>query len=69
VGRHDLLTPEREAEVDALVRRLNGPSNAESKSADAGLNKLGRYRYAAQKAAEARVKARVKARDGVRAGR
>lgn len=56
VGRHDVLTPEREAEIDALVRRLNGSSNSDSKAADAELNKLGRYRYAAQKAAENRVK-------------
>jgi hypothetical protein len=62
VGRHDLLTPEREREVDAQVKRLNGPSNVESKAADAELNKLGRYRWAAQKEAEARVAA-------VRAGR
>src|SRR5262249_17515642 len=41
VGRHDVLTPEREKEIDALVKRLNGASNAESKAADAGLNKLG----------------------------
>jgi hypothetical protein len=65
VGRHDVLAPEREREIDALVKRLNGASNAESKAADAGLNKLGRYRYPAQQAAEARLKAR----DGVRAGR
>lgn len=65
VGRHDVLTPEREREVDAQVARLNGPSNAEAKAADAELNRLGRYRWAAQRAAEARLKAR----DGARAGR
>jgi hypothetical protein len=65
VGRHDVLAPEREREIDALVKRLNGASNAESKAADAGLTKLGRYRFPAQQAAEARLKAR----DGVRAGR
>ena len=65
VGRHDVLTPQREQEIDVLVKRLNGPSNAESKAADAALNALGRYRYTAQKAAEGRLKAR----DGVRAGR
>jgi hypothetical protein len=58
VGRHDVLTPEREREIDALVKRFNGPSNAESKAADAELNtRLGRYRFHAQKAAEARLKA------------
>ena len=56
VGRHDVLTPEREKEIDAQVRRLNGASNAESKAADTQLGKLGRYRFAAQKAAEERVK-------------
>ncbi len=55
VGRHDVLTPEREKEIDALVKRLNGPSNAESKAADTELGKLGRYRFAAQKAAEGRL--------------
>lgn len=57
VGRHDVLTPERETEIDTLVRRVNGPSNADAKAADASLNKLGRYRYAATRAAEVRVKA------------
>jgi len=57
VGRHDVLTPERERDVDALVKRLNGPSNAEANAADAVLNKLGRYRWAAQRAAEGRLKA------------
>ena len=49
VGRHDVLTPEREKEIDALVERLNGASNDDSKSADTSLDKLGRYRWAAQK--------------------
>jgi hypothetical protein len=55
VGRHDVLTPEREREIDAMVKQLNGASNAESKAADASLNKMGRYRFAAQKAAEERL--------------
>jgi hypothetical protein len=56
VGRHDVLTPEREREIDALVKRINGPSNAEAKAADAELDRrLGRYRFHAQKAAEARL--------------
>ena len=46
VGRHDVLPPESEAEVDAVVKRLQGDSNAEAKAADATLNKLGRYRWA-----------------------
>jgi hypothetical protein len=56
VGRHDVLTPEREHEIDALTRRLNGDSNSDSKAADAELNKMGRYRLAAQRAAEERLK-------------
>jgi hypothetical protein len=56
VGRHDVLTPEREREIDALVARLNGDSNADAKAADAALTKsLGRYRSAAQAAAEKRL--------------
>ena len=65
VGRHDILTPEREVEIDAIVKQLNGDSNAESKVADATLEKLGRYRWPTQSAAEKRLKAR----DAVRAGR
>jgi hypothetical protein len=64
VGRHDVLTPEREQEVDALVKRFNGASNTESKAADAGLNTLGRYRWAAQTAAEGRLKATGASRGG-----
>jgi len=55
VGRHDLLTPEREKEVDALVNRLDGESNAVLKNADAQLNALGRYRWAAQTATKGRL--------------
>lgn len=58
VGRHDVLTPEREKEIDGLVKQLKSTSNAEAKSADKDLsNMLGRYRWSAQKAAEDRVKA------------
>jgi hypothetical protein len=58
VGRHDVLTPEREREIDGLVKRLNGPSNTDAKAADGELNtQLGRYRHHAQKAAEGRLKA------------
>jgi hypothetical protein len=59
VGRHDVLTPEREREIDALVKRVNGASNADATVADGELNtRLGRYRHHAQKAAEARLKGR-----------
>ena len=37
VGRHDVLTPERERKIDALVKRLNGASNTESKAAGRGV--------------------------------
>ncbi len=56
VGRHDLLTPEREHEVDLLVRQLNGASNQASEAADRLMNKMGRYRWAAQSAAQTRLK-------------
>jgi hypothetical protein len=65
VGRHDVLTPEREKEIDGLVKQLKSNSNADAKSADKDLNNLlGRFRWSAQKAAEDRVKA-----NGTRAGR
>ncbi len=57
VGRHDVLTPERERAIDGLVKRLKSNSNAEAKSADVELSKLlGRYRWWAQRAAEGRLK-------------
>jgi hypothetical protein len=58
VGRHDLLTPEREKEVDVLVKQLNGASNEGSQAADRLLNKMGRYRWAAQTASQTRLKIR-----------
>jgi hypothetical protein len=57
VGRHDFLTPETERQVDTLVRRFHGNSNQDSEAADRNLNQLGRYRFAAQSAAETRLKA------------
>jgi hypothetical protein len=57
VGRHDFLTPETERKIEALVKRLHGNSNADSEAADRVLNELGRYRFAAQRAAEERLKA------------
>jgi hypothetical protein len=56
VGRHDILTPEREGEIDGLVKQVNSNSNAVAESADRTLNKMGRYRWAAQAAATARLK-------------
>lgn len=56
VGRHDVLTPEREREIELLVNRLHGDSNSDAKTADTLLNKMGRYRTAAQSAAEKRIK-------------
>jgi hypothetical protein len=56
VGRHDILTPEREKEIDILVKRFQSPSNEESKAANDVLEKMGRYRSAAQTAAAARLK-------------
>jgi hypothetical protein len=64
VGRHDVLTPENELDIDAATKRLNGASNAESKDADAELNRLGRYRWAAQQAAQDRLKGRDALRQG-----
>jgi hypothetical protein len=57
VGRHDVLTPEKEAEVLQLVKQLDGPSQEQAKAADKTLNELGRYRWPAQQAARARLKA------------
>lgn len=59
VGRHDVLTPEQEREIDRLVQKLRGPSNADARAADVVLKKLGRYRSAAQTAAGARLKGKV----------
>ena len=57
IGRHDLLTPEREREVDLLVKQLNGPSNPAAEAAERLMNQLGRYRWAAQTASQTRLKA------------
>lgn len=56
VGRHDILTPERESEIDSVVKRLHGESNTEARTADITLSKLGRYRSPAQAASEARIR-------------
>jgi hypothetical protein len=56
VGRHDVLTPERESDIDRLVRKLDGPSKEEAEAADRDLNRLGRYRWPAQEVSRARLK-------------
>ena len=61
VGRHDVLTPEREQRIDVLVAELKRPTrqaDAKQRAAWQELTKLGRYHGAAQQAAEARLQAR-----------
>jgi hypothetical protein len=61
VGRHDVLTPEREKKVDSwvtTVNRPNGYNDAEGRAAQKQLAELGRYYGAACRAADARLKAR-----------
>jgi hypothetical protein len=61
VGRHDVLTPEREKHIDALVKEVNRPTpeqDAKQKAAWQELTKLGRYHGAAQRASEARLRSR-----------
>jgi hypothetical protein len=63
VGRHDILTPEQERHLDAAVKKLH-ELRAEYEAASARFNaagdalekKLGRFRWPAQGAAEARLK-------------
>jgi hypothetical protein len=43
VGRHDVLTPEREREIDGLVPRIYGPEGQDRTAALAALNRLGRF--------------------------
>jgi hypothetical protein len=47
VGRHDVLTPERERHIDTLFQKMVDGSKEEAKAADRELNKLGRHRQAA----------------------
>jgi len=59
VGRHDVLTPEREKRIDACVTKLIGDHTEESpeqRAAEAELQKLGRYYGAAWGEADARLK-------------
>ncbi|MFL5245882.1 MAG: hypothetical protein ACJ8FY_27740 [Gemmataceae bacterium] len=58
VGRHDVVTPEREKHFDALVKTINRASTEqtdEQKAAWQELSKLGRYRDAVQQASEIRL--------------
>jgi len=57
VGRHDILTPEREDAIDLLVKELASPSNTEARAADEAMNRWGRYREPVVNAARARLKA------------
>jgi hypothetical protein len=59
VGRHDVLTPEREKQIDTWVARLSrGPGkDAGQRIATEEMRKLGRYQGAAQQQALARLKA------------
>jgi hypothetical protein len=57
VGRHDILTPEKEDEIVQLVQKLDSPSKAEAQAAEKTLSQLRRYRWPAQEAARARLKA------------
>ncbi len=59
VGRHDILTPDREKQIDfwvAEAKRNTKEPDAQQRVAWAELNKLGRYHGAAWRAAEARLK-------------
>jgi hypothetical protein len=59
VGRHDVLTPEREKKIDALVSELDRPVQEQTDKQRAAwqeLVKLGRYTEAARTASEARLK-------------
>jgi hypothetical protein len=58
VGRHDVLTPEREREIDGLVERTNGQEKADQTAAWAVLNKLGRFTQPAMIQATQRLEKR-----------
>ena len=55
VGRHDVLTPEREQEIDALVKKSKG---TDKKAAEDALAKLGRFAAPARDQAEKRLSQR-----------
>jgi hypothetical protein len=59
VGRHDVLTPEREKKIDGLVSEVNRPTldqDEKQRAAWQELTKLGRYTQAARSASEGRLK-------------
>jgi hypothetical protein len=63
IGRHDILTPEREKHIDSLVTKIvhvrsTPGQETGSRAAMQELAKLGRYRDAAWQAAESRLKIR-----------
>lgn len=57
VGRHDLLTPEHEREIDDTVRTSVKGSVPEQAAANAALAKLGRFAVPARRQAELRIQA------------
>ncbi len=60
VGRHDVLTPEQEKDVDRWVATLtrSEPSDPGRAAAEKELSRLGRYEQAAMHAAQARLESR-----------
>ncbi len=58
VGRHDILTPEREREIDKLAPRINGPAGQEQTAATAELDRLGRFAGPALQQAARRLEKR-----------
>jgi hypothetical protein len=52
VGRHDVLTPEREKELDRLI----GRAKVQPVAVDTALAKLGRFAVPAREQAERRLK-------------
>jgi len=61
VGRHDVLTPEQEKQIDSWVAKLTRSTPEDDpgrRAAEEAMAKLGRYQTAAFHAAEARLKPR-----------
>ncbi len=60
VGRHDVLTPEREKQIDTLVAQQKDASRAPDAAERAAteIAKLGRYQWAAREASEKRLENR-----------
>jgi hypothetical protein len=55
VGRHDVLTPEREREIDVLVGQLAASAGPTKSAAEAALRKLGRFELPAREQADKRL--------------